>query len=374
MGSKLNILALSSWYPNEFDPQQGIFVQHQLEAIQKNHNVTLLLTKSDREVRISSTQHENLTITVVHYKPLYLLKPIMWLLAWRMVIPLVAKEKYDLIHLQIVFPMGIVALWLKRRLKIPLIVTEHWSGYRSPKEYTGTFRKWITNRVINKASAVIVQSSFLRELMENVGLKSKFFRIPNLVKFSNSTGKLESKQEGVKILNVADHVDSDKNISGLLRACKLCQDKTSKLEFAQIGAGHDTDSLLKLSAELGIGNQFNWIGRLKNEDVLKEIDKCDFGIINSNVETFSVVAFEFLAAGKPIIITRCGGPEGYLPDNFGLLIDSGNDNQLAEAILNMAENYPSYADKTVSEQVRNEFSEKQFLERINRVYHEVIDD
>lgn len=46
--------------------------------------------------------------------------------------------------------------------------------------------------------------------------------------------------------------------------------------------------------------------------------ECDFFVLNSNFETFSVVTAEALAYGKPVIATRCGGPEEFVNKIMGI--------------------------------------------------------
>jgi hypothetical protein len=52
---------------------------------------------------------------------------------------------------------------------------------------------------------------------------------------------------------------------------------------------------------------------MENTAVLDRMAVCGTVIINSNVETFSKVTGEALALGKPVIATRCGGPEAFIP-------------------------------------------------------------
>ena len=374
MIKKLNILTLSSWYPNEHDIQQGVFIQQQLEAIQKVHNVTLVILKANEERSFEKTKTGNLTTIKIHYpsknKTLNLIN---WLMAWRLAFPLLEKEKFDLLHLHVIFPHGLIALWFKSKFQIPLVVTEHWSGYKSKKSYSGFLRKKITRSILKKAKAVIVQSEFLKNTMENIGLKSQYYIVPNLVRFQPKTSPTRVSSNRIRILNVADHIDSTKNISGFIEASKTCLIKNPNLQFVQIGGGKDSEMLHDMAKNLKLNSSFEWKGRLNNKEVLLEMQNCDFGVINSNVETFSIVAFEFLAAGKPIVITNCGGPEEYLPDGFGIFTELSNSDKLAKSILKMADTYLYYPNEKFSSLIREKFSEEQFINRINLVYQATIE-
>ena len=52
-----------------------------------------------------------------------------------------------------------------------------------------------------------------------------------------------------------------------------------------------------------------------------------------NFSTFSIICAEALLCGIPVISTKCGGPESFLNDHTGIMIDIGNKDQLTEAML-----------------------------------------
>lgn len=373
MNKKYRILTLTSWYPNDVDPQQGVFIEEQLNTIKKQHHITHILVRPGKQNQVVEENFGQLKrILFIYQTSNDFLKPIKWLLTWRKAYRFIKNENFDLLHLHVIYPLGFIALRLKKHFRIPLLVTEHWSGYGNKKDYSGYFRKTITEAIFRKAKAVIVQSKFLQKSIESQNLINNFFLVPNIVRFAKPSEQIKTQTEIVKVLNVADHIDSTKNISGLLRACKICLEENNKLKFEQIGDGEDSVQLKKLANSLNLKEKFEWKGRLLNPEVLTEIQNCDFGVINSNIETFSIVAFEFLAAGKPIVITHCGGPEEYLPKNFGIFTSKNNDSELANSILKMAQEYKSFSSKEISKTVIENFSEEKFLSRINKVYQEIL--
>ncbi|MGB0403393.1 MAG: glycosyltransferase [Salibacteraceae bacterium] len=372
MDKKFKILALASWYPNDTDPQLGIFIKHQLKAISQIHNIDLITLRPAPNKRQETIIENGITHQKHYYVTnQYPIKKLSWYVAWMEIINKIPKDKYDFIHLHVIYPMGIIALKVKSQLNIPLITSEHWSGYHSNFEYSGILRKRFTKKTIQLSSAVVVQSKFLQKLMEEQKLKANYKIVPNIVDFKlASTNSII--QEKCVIMNIADHIDSDKNISGILRAFAQSLQSNPHLKLIQIGSGPDQLKLHLLSKELGISDHVIWRGRLPNKEVLKEIQTCDFGIINSNRETFCISAFEFLASEKPIIITKCGGPEEYLPNIFGVEILTQNDSQLTTALLEMATNYKSYNLKESASAIRNQFSNESFLESINKIYNSVV--
>ena len=57
-------------------------------------------------------------------------------------------------------------------------------------------------------------------------------------------------------------------------------------------------------------------------EIVKVYEECDCFVLPSAGETFGVVYVEAMAAGLPVIATRCGGPEDFVNEDNGILIIS----------------------------------------------------
>ena len=59
-------------------------------------------------------------------------------------------------------------------------------------------------------------------------------------------------------------------------------------------------------------------------------------VLPSKDEPFGIVLVEAMAAGKPVVATRTGGPLDIVEEGVtGLLVEAGDDKQLADAILEL---------------------------------------
>lgn len=370
MAERLKILAFASWYPNDKDPQLGVFIKDQLEAIGTIHEVHLHTLQFSHDTRKTSIKQLN---GYYHHQHFYtvkngIFKKISWYLKWNKVLSAI-PDGFDIIHVNVPFPIGLIALKAYKKLQIPLVVSEHWSGYISNKEYSGRLRKATTKKLIQCSSQVIVQSTYLKNLMEQRGLNGQYSVIPNIVKFSDQKREGNTLNPGfTRFLNIADHVDSDKNISGLLRGFSLALKINQNLHLFQIGGGPDTEKLKALASSLSIQDQVTWLGRLPNAEVLEKLHDCEFGIINSNQETFCISAFELIASKKPIIITDCGGPIEYLPEIYGIKIPVNAPKELSNAVQRFARGeFKGDMEKSASI-VKQRFSSEAFVKRIDEAY------
>jgi glycosyltransferase involved in cell wall biosynthesis len=99
----------------------------------------------------------------------------------------------------------------------------------------------------------------------------------------------------------------------LLTAFHQAFQTNPNLHLTLIGGGPDEDKIKTHLQKLNLPSQAITLkGRLAHEEVLRAMATCDFYICNSRYETFGMTVAEALYAGKPVICTRCGGPETFL--------------------------------------------------------------
>ena len=171
---------------------------------------------------------------------------------------------------------------------------------------------------------------------------------------------------------VADLVDRTKNVSGALRALAAARALGHDLRLEVIGDGDDREMLHHLAAELDLTPYVHWHGRTAQSDVLPRMATIGTVIINSNVETFSVVTGEALASGKPVIATRCGGPEQFITVENGLLIPVLDDAELAKAMIQMSQTHHHYPPEVVRDSIRGRFGTEAVAEGFDTVYKQAL--
>ena len=171
---------------------------------------------------------------------------------------------------------------------------------------------------------------------------------------------------------VADLVDRIKNVGGVLRALRLARNQGHDFNLEVIGDGPDRTMLERMADVLELAGKVTWRGQLPNSAVLEHIARAGTVIINSPVETFSVVTGEALALGRPVIATRCGGPEAFITSGNGLLIAVGDDRALADAMITLSGEHGNYAPERVKATVGGTFSKEAVAARLDAVYKQAV--
>jgi len=120
-------------------------------------------------------------------------------------------------------------------------------------------------------------------------------------------------------------------------AAQLRRNSPRQYRFVIVG---DTRSplhaeLLEQRRALGLEETVCFTGF--REDVHRLMSAFDVYALSSSAEGFSLSTVQALAAGVPVVATRCGGPEEILADGeSGILVPTGSPSALAGAIESIA--------------------------------------
>jgi len=382
---RLNILFLPRWYPGRTDPQLGVFIRKHAEAAALRHGVSVICPIPDPALRGGLQEDyfvRSEVMTYVVYYPQHdgvlsrLRNGLAYFRAWRRALRAARFDtpSFHLVHVHVLLKPLILGWVLSRALRIPLIVTEHWTGY-----VLGFFRTkpwWYRKTagfLLRYASFVTTVSSSLRDAMVNSGLRHPAYRVlPNVVEVSASEPVSLGTDRKV-ILTVADLVERNKNVAGVLKVVAEIYALRDDFEHHIVGDGPDAAMLKDMARTLGLLDEVVFFhGRKSNEEVAGYLRACDFLVVNSHVETFSVVAAEAMACGKPVIATRCGGPEDFIGPEHGILIDPGDLNALKDSIIYVLDHTKDFDPVVMKSFVTAHFSMEAVGRRLSELYSEAI--
>lgn len=131
-----------------------------------------------------------------------------------------------------------------------------------------------------------------------------------------------------------------------------------------IGEGPLEADLKQQSNQLGIEDRVEFLGFTDNP--YKYMWRADVLAHSSRAEGFGLVLVEALACGTPVVATDCpGGPSDILQDGeYGLLVDVGNPEALANAIADTLEHSPN-SDRLVER--AKDFDVSKVTDRYERI-------
>ena len=102
------------------------------------------------------------------------------------------------------------------------------------------------------------------------------------------------------------------------------------------------------------------------------MQKCDIFVLSSKIETFGVVLIEAMACGKPVVATKCGGPESIVVNTeLGELVENSEDAfvQGLETVINGIERYDN---EKIRDYVVANFSPEVLADKLTEIYEKVL--
>jgi glycosyltransferase involved in cell wall biosynthesis len=387
---RYKVLFVASWFPNRVNPLLGVFVKRKAEAIRTACDVAVLHVSADPSLQkpyeIVTTNENGIPTVLVYFKPSStpILQGIVYniryfrsyFMGWSAMKALWGQP--DIFHVNVVDRAGYFALLMKWLRGFPYVITEHSTPdidfLRGVTSKTAIPLRVIKDLVIKNSSGLNVDSHSSLEYLQKAGFKGNFRVIPNVVEINES---IASQPKGKSPKKTAIHISNlieRKNVTSIIRVCsKIWTDGQKDFELHIVGDGPNKKKLTELANELGVLNTSVFFrGAISEIEKQKLLASASFHILNSDEEGFSVVTAEAISYGTPVIATKCGGPEDFVPPEVGLLIERRNDAELEKAILHMLNSSEQYDPKILREYGRTHFGEEYVAQLTYDMYQQSI--
>ncbi|HEX8350236.1 MAG TPA: glycosyltransferase [Hymenobacter sp.] len=359
--SKPRVLMLPKWYPHRYDDQDGDFVARHVAAIAPHAQVAVLFATVARgplPTLVACDADLGGAVPTVRYyyraRPTGLgfldkgLKLVLyfWCLGqgYRQLVRHWGGPP-QLTHVHVLLRTGLFAWWLKLRRGVPYIVTEHWTLYLPVNAHRiGYLRRWLTQYVVKRASALHTVSLNLQQALAALGvINAHSVVIPNVVDTdlfqlptdSEKASLTPEMRRAGRLLHVAAFNEQAKNLSGILRTIARLVPQRANLTLRIAGYGPHEDQVRQLATDLGLlDRSVVFLGKLPQAAIAAEMRRADCLVLFSNYENLPCVLIEAQAAGLPAVATHVGGVPELLPadGSRGLLVSPGDETALQHAI------------------------------------------
>lgn len=363
-----HIVFLARWYPHRCDPMLGLFVQRHAEAAALFNDISVVYVHPDNQYDIVDETTNNVRTIRVYYKKSKskILSLLRFFGANRKALKRLPKQ--DIIHVHVLTRLGLLAWWHKTIHGTPYIITEHWSRYLPGNDFSGFLRKKLTKTVVKHASAVTTVTDILAKAMQNHGLHNKnYVIVPNVVDV-NVFKPQQHHNATPKIIHISCFENKSKNITGLIDALKILEDKNVSFECVFIGDGIDFSTTKYYALQLKHQENIRFTGVLEGQQLVDELASGDFLVLSSNYETQGVVLLEAFACGLPVVSTNVGGIPEIVNESNGILVPPQNPEKLADAMGTMLQTYQNYDATALREGVIKKFSNETVGKLLDSLY------
>jgi len=375
--SRKNILALASWYPSRIFLDNGDFIQRHLRSISTLNNVTLVHAVKDENLKsnfeIDDSINQNVREIIVYFKPSFF-RPfnlIKQFIAFLKGVSLV--NNFDIIHLNVVYPAGLVALFLKNKYKKSIVLTEHWTGF-SPERFISFpfYKKFLIKKILRKVDFLTPVSNDLAQKILEIYPITNVKIIPNVVDVELFSVKEECKVEKIIFLHLSHLGNEHKNVLGMLNVAKKLVDNGYDFEF-QIGGNGDLTLINNFVEENNLSAFVKSFGRLQHFEVNQKMKNVNCFVLFSNYENQPCVQIEAFASGIPVIASDVGGIKEFMPNNFGFIVNKNDESALYKAMVEVIEGYEFATPKELNNYVLNNFSKEEIAQQFDDVYTKVLE-
>lgn len=251
---------------------------------------------------------------------------------------LVRREKVDLIHSHLP-DQNFYSCAAGRLTRTPVIATYH--GMPPDPESLGRRARIKFWWVRLSASAVSVVSDHLQGAMAGLGFpSSRLVRIYNGIDIGRFTtapsGRLRrelGRNGETKLVGMVANVRGSKGYEYFLQAASQVARRMPQTVFLAVGEGNNgrAEKLREMVRQLSLEDRFLFLGFRR--DIPEILTDLDLFVLSSVHEGFSLATVEAMAAGKPVVATRSGGPEEIVEHGrTGLLVPPGDADALAQGI------------------------------------------
>ena len=384
----MKILWLASWYPDEYEPANGDFVQRHAKAVSQLINIDVIhVVQAGRKFnylnKVVKNNDGNLH-EAIHYFT-YKKSNIDWLdkilynkTYWRYYKKIIddyiqQNGKPDLIHVHIPFKAGIIALAFLRKYKIPFIVSEHSSLYLKEAKnnfYTRDFYfRFYTEQTFKKAAAVTNVSAAIGKVLQQMFHLKDVHIIPNVVDTNHFYYKPKEAAKIFRWLHVST-MQPLKNLDKIIQAFSKILKERDDCELIICGPINNEYQLLV--EQLHLQSKIKFTGGVSYEDVAKQMQQADAFIMFSKHENFPCVIIEALCCGLPVVASNVGGVAEVINESNGILGEPNNMNELQNAIISMMSNINKYDSEKISADAASKYNYNTVAQQFVSVYNDVL--
>jgi glycosyltransferase involved in cell wall biosynthesis len=289
----LRILLVSQMYPGPGSPDFGVFVAQLEAALEERGHVfeRAVIDRRDgghaRSVRLVRDARS----AARRFRP-------------------------DVVYAHFLVPAGLAGALASRA---PLVVTAHGQDVANVGERPGIASA--TRYVVRRAAAVVAVSDWLRRRLEE--------------KVPDARGKVEVVDSGVDLERFRPSPAPDGTTAFLCIGSLTPRKNVLRLASAFERLGEGTLTFVgdgPLRAQLEGRPRVELAGIVPYDEIPSRLAAARVVCGPSLVEPFGQALLEALAAGRPVVATREGGPPEFVPEGGGVLVDPRDEDSILDGL------------------------------------------
>lgn len=392
----MNLVTISTLYPNVNDPKHGIFVHTRLKHLLNaypNIKATVIAPvpwfpfawkrfgEYAKYARVP--EKENIDgITVYHPKYIVIPKVGMYLTPFflsrsikRIVQSLLNGQSIDVIDGHYFYPDGVAIERVAAQFNIPFTCTARGTDINLIPSFPKALR--MLQPVFNNAAHMMSVCQALKDEMLDIGVDGKRVSVMrngvdlSLFRSSDDDEQYRLKQElnlstPHLIISVGWLIER-KGHHLIIEALQALPSVTLVIA----GSGPDLEELKKIAKKLGVYARVRFLGALSQPELNTWFRRADLSVLASSREGWANVLLESMASGTPVVATKVWGtPEVVQTKAAGVLVER-TPSAIAQGVTSLLQNKTS-RDET--RRYAEQFSWNETCDGLYKIFESISDD
>ncbi|OGY48530.1 MAG: hypothetical protein A3B89_00405 [Candidatus Buchananbacteria bacterium RIFCSPHIGHO2_02_FULL_40_13] len=244
-------------------------------------------------------------------------------------------SEFSLVHCLFEYPLSFMVARCAKKNNLPFIMGAQGTYAITPLAQWPA--KYLLKWSYNQAKEIIVPSQFTKDKIKEYSKEDyNIFIIHNGIDFSKFANQLDmadlkNKYANHEILLTVGKLISRKGHDLVIQALAKLKDRYPNIKYLIIGDGKKESFLKKMTEDLQLTNQVEFLGRIEHDNIMKYFYLCDIYVHTPKFsrdlkfEGFGLVYLEAGACGKPVIAADAGGIRDAIVDGQTGLIAKNED-------------------------------------------------
>lgn len=331
----MKVLHITGWFPNRLKPHETPFIERHIRALDTVCENTVWQLDVRLGARWSicreSLQADRTLIITTPIRRWYVIE---WLATLLILWAWATRDrsvKHDAVNFHIAYPNCTRIGLLRRVMRLPFVITEHWSIYRLGFK-SGAKGLDRIRRIFHQGIPVIAVSKALTDdilgfagppsppvhIVPNV-VDTQLFRPRDIPRIEGRFFAIATWRYPKRPLVLIDAI-------GLLRA----RGRDARLRIA--GEGDEIPAMRAAIEAAGLASSIELVGQASPQQAAAMMQEAHALMHASDYETFSAVCAEALCCGTPVAASAVGGIREYLTPEMGLLVEENTALAWADAM------------------------------------------
>ncbi|MHB8131518.1 MAG: glycosyltransferase family 4 protein [Mobilitalea sp.] len=343
----MKVLFVSSAYPNENLPQYCIFLEQQAQALKDlGYHIDILIPCPIEEFDINTSVFESTIYNGIKvYKQPYQVKSLKGLFVLsdaRFVLnmkKLLLINNYDIVSIHYLLIDSVLKMCLKACNHCEIKTVVHflglnvWKDYYHPHPMLQKYHAHRRKRILSKADCLVGVCNKVSDIIKSKIDNKPVYTVYNGVDTKKFISSNSYKNPNIfRIICVANLIPI-KGYQYLINACYKLQKEGFHIELIIVGRGSHEKKLKEKVVLLGAEKYIHFLGYIRYEQIVCELDKSDVFAMPSFFEAFACAHLEAMAMKLPIIGVKGQGIDEIIIDGKnGFLVEPKSSSSIYDKL------------------------------------------